>query len=248
MEEENPISKGKNNYNGIDEFPESLYKIFGYKETSLIGYITRKEFTNTSFQESSSDNLPKGYSNYFNKREFLFSKFQEGIQIDTESLCTVTPEPIAKYIATRCSKFPIILDAFAGVGGNSIQFALHSQKVHAVELDSVRCKYLLHNAGIYGVADKIEVFNGDFLEFGSIKADASFISPPWGGIEYSRRSFDLMSIIPSFPQTLKNALDSSPNLILMLPKSISIKQLTMMLVTAYKESGRYNFETYVEKA
>jgi trimethylguanosine synthase len=40
-----------------------------------------------------------------------------------ESWFSVTPEKIAEHIAHRCQTDTIV-DAFCGVGGNSIQFAL----------------------------------------------------------------------------------------------------------------------------
>lgn len=61
----------------------------------------------------------------------------------------------------RCS---VIVDAFAGVGGNAIQFALTCDKVIAVELCPQRLETARHNAHVYGVAHKIHFICGDFLE------------------------------------------------------------------------------------
>ena len=58
----------------------------------------------------------------------------------------------------------MIVDAFAGVGGNAIQFALTCDRVIAVELCAQRLQIARHNAEVYGVADKIEFVQGDFLE------------------------------------------------------------------------------------
>ena len=57
---------------------------------------------------------------YFKQRFTLFSKFSEGIQIDTEGWYSVTPESVAKLAARRLS-YGTIMDGFAGVGGNAIQ-------------------------------------------------------------------------------------------------------------------------------
>lgn len=38
---------------------------------------------------------------YWSKRYYLFSKFDRGIKIDDESWYSVTPEPMAKHIASR---------------------------------------------------------------------------------------------------------------------------------------------------
>ena len=50
----------------------------------------------------------------------LFSRFDEGIELDVESWFSVTPEAIAQHIAERC-RCDVIIDAFCGVGGNAIQ-------------------------------------------------------------------------------------------------------------------------------
>jgi hypothetical protein len=43
--------------------------------------------------------------------------------MDIESSKIVTPEIIAKHIALRAKHLNIVIDAFSGIGGNSIQFA-----------------------------------------------------------------------------------------------------------------------------
>ena len=58
----------------------------------------------------------------------------------------------------------MIVDAFAGVGGNAIQFALTCDRVIAIELCAQRLQIARHNAEVYGVADKIHFVQGDFLE------------------------------------------------------------------------------------
>ena len=66
---------------------------------------------------------------FWNKRYYLFSKFDRGIKIDDESWYSITPEPMAKHIASRvedtCGNGDSqgscnVLDAFCGVGGNLI--------------------------------------------------------------------------------------------------------------------------------
>lgn len=64
-------------------------------------------------------------------------------------------------VKCRCS---VIVDAFAGVGGNAIQFALTCDRVIAVELCAQRLEIARHNAEVYRVADKIDFICGDFLE------------------------------------------------------------------------------------
>lgn len=86
---------------------------------------------------------------YWYKRFSLFSLFDMGIKLDrgnykyrhnqcytmsillftiyTESWFSVTPEKVAAYAAERC-KCNLIIDAFCGAGGNTIQFAMTCSK------------------------------------------------------------------------------------------------------------------------
>ena len=41
---------------------------------------------------------------YWNRRYYLFSRFDRGIKIDREGWYSVTPEPLADYIAERVNK------------------------------------------------------------------------------------------------------------------------------------------------
>jgi hypothetical protein len=64
--------------------------------------------------------MPEHIQKYFPKRYTLFSRFDEGIQMDEVGWFSVTPECIAKYTAQRLT-YQKIVDMFSGVGGNSIQ-------------------------------------------------------------------------------------------------------------------------------
>ena len=85
---------------------------------------------------------------YWQKRYYLFSKFDRGILIDDESWYSVTPEPMAKYIAQKISDRVScfqengnlsgqanVLDAFCGVGGNLIQFSKKCGFCVGVDMD-----------------------------------------------------------------------------------------------------------------
>lgn len=124
----------------------------------------------------------------------------------------VTPEPVAKYVSnwstvstnilTQSSKIAqhvadaapsekgIIIDAFAGVGGNAIAFAstCRWKNVYAIEKDPQVLACAKHNAEVYGVGDKISWYEGDCFDIIEKQlADTGeysvvFASPPWGGL------------------------------------------------------------------
>ena len=61
---------------------------------------------------------------YWRQRYSLFSKYDEGIELDEEGWFSVTPEAVAARHADLCGAAAVVIDAFAGVGGNAIQFAV----------------------------------------------------------------------------------------------------------------------------
>lgn len=83
----------------------------------------------------------------------------------------------------------VLIDAFAGAGGNAIAFARSGKwkRIYAIEKNPSVLLCAKHNAKIYGVADKITWFEGDCFEIikNQLKDLAPysvvFASPPWGG-------------------------------------------------------------------
>jgi trimethylguanosine synthase len=64
----------------------------------------------------------------------LFSKYDQGIKLDDESWYSVTPESIGEYLGEKVVMAAKgtevnVLDAFAGCGGNIIQFGRFSKQV-----------------------------------------------------------------------------------------------------------------------
>lgn len=146
---------------------------------------------------TNSNQLPKDMAKYWAQRYRYFTLFDEGIKMDMEGWYSVTPEKIAAHIAERC-RTDVVIDAFCGVGGNSIQFALRCHQVIAIDIDPVRLECARHNAKIYGVDDRIEFICGDFMTLiPRLKADVVFLSPPWGGPGYlAQDEFDIKHDIP----------------------------------------------------
>ncbi|KAK9811438.1 hypothetical protein WJX72_003916 [[Myrmecia] bisecta] len=169
-------------------------------------------------------------------RYSLFSRFDEGIQMDQEGWFSVTPEVMAAACAARCAG-AVVVDAFAGVGGNTIQFAAACRHVIAVDVCQARLELAQHNAGVYGVVQKADFVCADFFRIApSLKADIVFLSPPWGGPSYGDSSvFDITGDPFGLGVTLKELTDVSwkalhPNskargLICFLPRNTNLQQL-----------------------
>ena len=97
---------------------------------------------------------------------------------------------VADHVAEAAPEDKVILiDCFAGVGGNVIAFAQSNRwkRVYAIDKDPKALACAKHNAGIYGVQDLISWYEGDcFTILRNELAELGphsviFASPPWGG-------------------------------------------------------------------
>ncbi|KAM9626390.1 trimethylguanosine synthase isoform 2-T2 [Trichechus inunguis] len=171
---------------------------------------------------------------YWAQRYRLFSRFDDGIKLDREGWFSVTPEKIAEHIAGRVSesfKCDVVVDAFCGVGGNTIQFALTKKKVIAIDIDPVKIDLARNNAEVYGVADNIEFICGDFLLLAShLKADVVFLSPPWGGPDYATaETFDIRTMMsPDGFEIFRLSQKITNNIVYFLPRNADIDQVASL--------------------
>ncbi|XP_057424442.1 uncharacterized protein LOC130718025 isoform X2 [Lotus japonicus] len=184
-------------------------------------------------------NIPEAYSatigKYWCQRYILFSRFDDGVKMDEEGWFSVTPEAVARYQSIRCASSTII-DCFAGVGGNAIQFTQRCGHVIAIDIDPLKIDYARHNASIYGVDDQIEFIIGDFFLLApKLKADTVFLSPPWGGPDYAKvATYDMKTMLrPHDGYTLFHvAKEIAPRVVMFLPKNINFNQLAELCLSA----------------
>ena len=114
---------------------------------------------------------------YWNQRQRLFCRFDDGIQLDEEGWYSVTPEQIADHVALRLNELvmayayhlphnppmmprPFILfDAFCGCGGNAIAFARQPNLlVYAFDTDRSKLRKAANNAAIYQIPPQKLIF------------------------------------------------------------------------------------------
>ncbi|KAJ9654016.1 putative diacylglycerol O-acyltransferase tgs1 [Neophaeococcomyces mojaviensis] len=181
----------------------------------------------------------------------MFSLYDEGIWTTDDSWFEVTHESIARTIAdhvaaARPSNKPIMLDCFAGVGGNAIAFALSGafRRVYAIEKNEAALACARHNASIYGVLDKITFFHGDcfdILGLNGVKpgvtvdvlskvisqAGIIFASPPWGGPGYKNAGdvFDLDLMPYSLEYMYSRFAQITKSIVLFLPRTSDLNQI-----------------------
>ncbi|CAK9141064.1 unnamed protein product [Ilex paraguariensis] len=164
---------------------------------------------------------------YWLQRYDLFSRYDKGIKLDEEGWFSVTPEEIAVRHAER-SGGGVVIDCFAGVGGNAIQFASVSQHVVAIDIDPHKVAMASNNAKIYGVEDYIDFVVGDFFQLAPyLKGNVVFLSPPWGGPSYSSvGNFTLDLLKPKDGYSMFQIAQSiTPNIIMFLPKNVDQREV-----------------------
>ncbi|KAL4709274.1 hypothetical protein ACJJTC_013334 [Scirpophaga incertulas] len=165
---------------------------------------------------------------YWKKRHSLFHRFDEGIKLDLESWFSVTPESVAWHIAKKYA-YHTVIDAFCGAGGNTIQFARTCQKVIAIDIDPVKVEMARHNAGVYGVAERVHFVVGDFFALApQLEADMVFLSPPWGGPRYADNyEYDLETMLEPKPasELIDITRNITTNFALYLPRNTKTDQL-----------------------
>ncbi|WBW72894.1 rRNA methyltransferase Tgs1 [Schizosaccharomyces osmophilus] len=180
--------------------------------------------------------IPNALKKYWNNRYNLFSRFDEGIWLDYQSWYSVTPERVAYSIAQsifESHKPELVIDAFSGCGGNTIQFAKFCPVI-SIELDPIKIAMAKHNLAIYEIpSSRVTFIQGDVLDvlrsidFASQYRTIIFMSPPWGGPSYSGKStYSLNDLIPyTFDILYKEAFRITPYIAAFLPKNTDIDEL-----------------------
>lgn len=125
----------------------------------------------------------KSIDKYWAQRRRLFTKFDQGIQLDSEGWYSVTPEIIADHVAHRVGDLAlkaqqiqqnqgngntnaptgwVVLDSFCGCGGNGIAFSkLPAEQVSlvvCVDTDRKKLRMAAHNASLYQIPTTQIVF------------------------------------------------------------------------------------------
>lgn len=106
------------------------------------------------------EEVPLHIQKYWKSRHKIFSFYNDGVQMTDDAWFGVTPEPIAYQIAMdmpypKSIERPVVIDIFAGAGGNSIQFALSGRWHHVIGIERDRDTLVCakNNAQIAGVPD-----------------------------------------------------------------------------------------------
>ena len=117
----------------------------------------------------------------------------KNLKYDNEGLYSISHPESADILSQKIKlfeksglKLDTIIDATAGLGGNTLSFAKFFEKVISIEIDKKRFLYLNSNISNYNFKNVI-THNNDFfkvLDELDENIDAIFMDPPWGGPNY----------------------------------------------------------------
>jgi SAM-dependent methyltransferase len=118
-----------------------------------------------------------------------------------------TAEPIARHKAARFTANGPIIDLGCGIGGDTVALAAISP-VLAVDLDPGMCRRCAWNAGVYGVAERVQAVRGR-AERLPIPPGAWVHIDPDGRARSGPRAFAVRDLVPG-PEFLQALPSQSP--------------------------------------
>ncbi len=229
-----------------------LTKSFGdaAKKSNEFDFGNLKSKIEKSYKQIS---ISKKMKKYYNRRYMLFTRFDEGCLLDTESWFSVTPEKTARHIANQVfekmgnTSDLTILDGFCGSGGNTIQFCKYFENVISSDIDLVKLQCAQQNSKIYKTEDRVKFIQQDFFSLHTTlrqKVDVIFLSPPWGGVNYFHSKEADISEFPldCFKIFLYcvNMLNCR-NIVFFLPRNTNLEQILLMAGPGGKCQIEQNF-------
>ncbi len=166
--------------------------------------------------------LGKQYQHYWDR----LSVKEREMQFDEEGLFSLAPQKVALEIAQNTPGSTVV-DAFCGVGGSAIGFAISGKNVIAIDSDAARSEMAKYNADIFGVSSNIEFIEGNCLEIlPTLKPDSIFLDPPWGGTDYGKhKHFTFSNFEPHGINLLEISFSITDTVVIRLPKNFDFNEL-----------------------
>ena len=98
-------------------------------------------------------------------------------------------ETLLKYMKSvlKTTKDKHITDLTGNVGGDTILFGLHFQKVDSIELNPENYEALQNNVEVFGLKN-VTLHQGDSTKVYNWKTDVLYIDAPWGGPDYKEKA------------------------------------------------------------
>ncbi|RSL80541.1 hypothetical protein CEP51_006507 [Fusarium floridanum] len=203
------------------------------------------------FHYEGKHEVPWDIQKYFAQRYSIFSLYDYGVYMTDDAWFGVTPEPVANQVAHDMygtdKKKHILIDVFAGAGGNTIAFTLSERwsRIISIERDPSTLACAQNNSKVYGIEPGIITWVlGDSFEFldklfnrpeelhpdlrVNLDETVLFASPPWGGPGYrTDEVFNLYDMQPYNLGDLHNAYKRLDHA-LFLPRTSDIRQIAKL--------------------
>jgi hypothetical protein len=98
-------------------------------------------------------------------------------------------ELLLKHMKTvlKTTKDKHITDLTGNVGGDTILFGLHFEKVDSIEMNPENFEALKHNVDVFGLTN-VKLHLGDSTKLFDWKTDVLYIDAPWGGPDYKEKA------------------------------------------------------------
>ncbi|EAR86341.2 RNA cap guanine-N2 methyltransferase (macronuclear) [Tetrahymena thermophila SB210] len=243
----NSVKKAKYNIKAfLQQYKQQQTDLFHLyckkKESYLLVKTLEKNFQSNSFLNSQVNQNPSKQSicqkgvvstdpnSYFYNRNF---------KSDFDSQFNAIPEPICQYLSSRL-KNQIVVDAFCGVGYNTVQFAKEASQVIAIDCNQVKVSHAKYNIESFKQQHKVEVIQSDFLQMKKLKADTVVLHPDYKKFDNSISSSQgidnsinlLTEVQPNLVEALKLSFKISDSVVIILQKSCDIQQLPQVLEQA----------------
>ena len=179
-----------------------------------------------------NDNSLDNNDEFKNSHEITYEKLKSDIEGMYSLSHKDDADVLSKIIKERYGELKI-LDGTAGIGGNTISFAIHFNNVIAIEKNTERFEYLKEN--INSLKLDVKLINGNVLDY--IKSeifDVIFLDPPWGGPNYK------------FEKSLSLTLDNKPLIDVVKDLKNNNKIIVMKLPFNYNmnDFSKFNYQKH----
>ena len=139
-----------------------------------------------------------------------------------------------------------ITDATACIGGDTLNFALHFNHVHSIELNNSNFEALTNNVGVYGL-DNVTLHHADSVALFNWNTHVLYVDPPWGGKDYKKnKNLDLFLSEKRLDCWLEEILlrkNRPEYIVLKLPSNYNFSRLNFLVNIDYIKP--YRIRSYV---
>jgi len=148
--------------------------------------------------------------------------------VDDESRFSLTPEAIAASQA-ELFRASVVIDAFGGVGGNTLALARSGHHVVLIEPVRERIDAARRNLEREGLLSSVDFVHGRVESelpalLRKYPGVGLFVDPPWGGRSWERGGVDCDALLGSYGG-LRPSVATVAEVVLKLPRSFDVRTL-----------------------